>query len=340
MTRLITRLTTATAASGLLLFTLAACPGSEGGTAGGTCANYVNALVSYLDRCGEGSSPAIASTRARFEDACARAIAAPGATNLAGQIESCTQSVATISCGEDFDCVATTGTLDDGAPCAEGYQCKGGACNVAPEASCGTCTQRVAIGGDCTTSSKCVEGSSCLIGNGGAGKCVPIKIAKAGENCIARSGGEIIRCDKGLSCSVVGTEATCRAPGVAGDACRSRGDCSENLRCVKDKCAAPLGEGADCQANECAKGLQCDSSTKKCARIVYAKAGEACDTLRRCERGECEGMTFDGAERKPGKCVAPLPDGAACTKGEGPPCDTFAQCIAGKCTPTDPGQCK
>jgi len=337
---------------GVFLFLLVACSGSGGSEGGGgTCAQYVSALRSYFDRCGDGtSSSVLTNASARLEAACNRGLTAPGATNMAAQIAACTQKVQAASCdgADDFDCELTGGTLEDGAPCGESYQCKGGACRTAPGETCGKCAQRVPIGGDCTSSSECVEGAGCLQGSGDTGKCVAEKIAKAGEKC-SGEGGELVRCDAGLSCSFTGGELTCKAPGAAGADCSSRLDCLNDLRCVKGKCADGLAEGGDCTfGSECAKGLDC-SRDKKCARVVYVKAGEECDSTRRCERGSCRGMQVTlgpngTTEVKPGKCVDPLPDGAACSESsedeDAPSCDVFAECIGGKCTVVDPATCK
>lgn len=341
------RTTTFLAAGGVLLFLVAACSGSGDSESGGggdaTCAEYVNALLTYADRCGNGASLS-ANTRARFTDACARGLSAPGATNAAAQVSACSKRIATASCGEDFDCEITGGTLEDGAACGESHQCKSGACATEPDSQCGKCAPRVAVGGACTSASRCVEGASCLAGNGNAGTCVATKIAKAGDDCIGQP-GEIIRCDKGLRCSLSNGEAICKAPGGAGSECRSRNDCTEGLGCVDGKCAPPLVEGADCNGDGCGKGLGC-STAKKCAPIVFVTAGEACDSTRQCENGTCNGFSIapgPGGETKvtPGKCVAPLPDGAACSNDEdAPKCDLFAECIDGKCTPADPAQCK
>lgn len=339
------RATTILTLSGLVLLLLAACSessGSEGG--GGACTEYFNALVSYTDRCGDGTTSVLANTRARFETICARGLVAPGATNLAAQLSACSKQVADAPCTGEFDCDVTGGTLDDGAACGEDYQCKGGACNTEPGSSCGKCAQRIAIGGECTRSSRCVEGASCIFGGRETGKCVAVKIAKVGERC-SSSSDEIVHCDTGLTCSFGSGEPTCKAPGGAGSDCRSRSECASDLRCVKDKCAAGLPEGADCELNECAKGLAC-SREKKCAPVVLVKVGDECDATRRCDRGSCKGQSFttgpDGTTITPGKCVDPLRDGAACTEDsrEAPDCDTFAKCVGGKCTLPDPAQCK
>lgn len=339
------RATSLVTSGGVLLFLLAACSGSGGSEGGGgTCAQYVSAVVSYYDRC-SGVGTELTSARARFEAACTRAIAAPGATNVAGQLSACIQKLQGASCNdsEELDCEITGGTLEDGAPCGERYQCKGGACLKDPGASCGKCAQRSPIGGACKSSGDCVDDATCVTTDG-SGKCVAVKIAKAGEDCMGTR-GEAVRCDSGLRCSTDTNGRTCKPAGAAGADCTSRLDCANELKCVNKKCAAGLAEGADCNLDECGQGLECNKD-KKCARIVYVKAGEECDATRRCERGSCNGASIEagpgGTVVKPGKCVDPLPDGAACNAEDedAPSCDVFAECVGGKCTVDDPAQCK
>ena len=341
-------LTSASVLSGLFLL-LAACDGSGGSEGGGgTCAQYVNTLVAYIDRCGDGVSTVRGDARARLEAACVRGLAAPGAApNADAQVASCTQKISAASCDApgEFDCELTGGTLDDGAPCGENYQCKSGACKTEPGTSCGKCTAKVAVGGACTSSSQCVDGAECNFTSSEGGTCRAVKIAKAGEMC-GSTDGEVINCEPGLNCSFESGGATCKARGPAGADCTSRLDCLSDLTCVAGKCAAGLAEGAACSFGECGKGLDC-SKDKKCARVVFVKAGEECDSTRRCERGSCNGSSTGlGPEGQlevtPGKCVDPLPDGAACNKDQedGPRCDAFAECTNGKCTVVDPAQCK
>lgn len=337
-----------------VLLLLAACDGGAGGAnggggGGGACAEYVNAVAAYFTRCGDGAPETFTHGRDRLEAACSRALNAPGTTNMAAQVTACAQAVSAASCeaASDINCEFTGGTLDDGAACGEHYQCKGGSCETEANTNCGKCAPRVAVGASCTRSSRCVEGAECLVESGESGKCVTVKIANAGESC-ANEPDEIVECDKGLYCAFGTAEPTCIAPGGAGASCESRAGCQADLKCIDGKCAAGLAEGAECTFDECGAGLGCGTD-KKCARIIVAQAGEDCDALRRCARGSCRGVSVttgaDGApEIKPGKCVDPLPDGADCSENDADedavPCDLFAECVAGKCTVVDPGQCK
>jgi hypothetical protein len=331
----------------LLVTTLAACPGSDDG-GGGSCGDYTDALVGYLDRCSGGEGAPLETARARFTGVCNRAIAAPGASNLAAQLASCTQTFATTACGQDIECGNQAGTLENGAPCGQGYQCKSGACGKASGAACGTCSDRVAIGGDCSGGKRCVDNATCVIRGSDTAPttvCEAVTIAKVGESCASMGSAGRVRCAANLACASGPTGDVCRERGPAGTACSSRSECAEGLICQGETCAASLTEGAACTANDCARGLECDETSKKCVRIVFVTGGQECDYVRRCARGECQGRerTTAGATVtvKPGKCVDPIPDGSPCTPGEdAPPCDVFAKCVNGFCSVEDPSQCK
>ncbi len=163
----------------------------------------------------------------------------------------------------------------------------------------------------------------------------------------------------GCEALVPGTLPTCAfVPGTAapGAACEVDGQCT-SLRCVigKDGCgvcakspatAKPCENGprkdegrrvgATCKDGACAHalGLQCETSTTRCAAIPLRAAGESCDMtgvmsgrLSECADGHCKNRNDMGA----GTCAAFADDGAACDSWEGPPCRAPARCIAGRC---------
>lgn len=344
--------------SALLLLTVVACSGSTtgGGAGGGACDEYFDALLTQVDNCGGSGVHDVATARARFDQLCANGINAPGASNFASQISACAKTLASSCDDESSACAEATGTLDDGAPCAESYQCKGGACKKSSGSTCGTCATPAAVGQPCDADSShaCVTGATCTISGSSSsttGTCVAETIAKEGEPCSSTDPKKSIRCDKGLHCDYAtgpGSTPTCKAAAKTGEKCETRSDCEAALVCASGKCAAPLAEGATCTGfgGECAKNLGCNPDTKKCAAQVIVKAGEACDgDYQICEKGECQGLstTVSGSGEPPtitpGKCVDPIPDGGDC-KEDGPPCDVFASCINGKCVLEDPSTCK
>lgn len=314
---------------------------SGGGGGGATCNAYVDAIIAYAERCGSGFGPS-PNARARFLLACERGLAAPGAGNIDAAVASCSQKLSTLACGSSEEgCVAATGTLADGTACAEDFQCASGACKVPREATCGTCGPKGALGDECTSNGVCPDGALCFPQEDGKSKCVPRKAAKVGEAC-EPSTQQYVECDAGLYCDFGEKEPTCKPLGTAGASCVGGGQCSEGLRCIAEKCATGLAEGATCKSYaECASGLGCDPSTKKCIKPVFVKAGAPCDSAHRCERGRCRGSKTVNGVDEPGTCVDPLADGAPCIDdGESPPCDDLARCVGGKCVFADPAQCK
>lgn len=335
---------TTLASSAALFVLLAACKTtSSGGASDDPCSAYLDSTIAHESRC-NGTGMAIEAKRDRFLAYCNRALSAPGAApDLASQLVACGKQLETAACGDEAsDCKPKGGTLTEGAACVDDTQCASGACQRAENASCGTCRASVAVGGDCTNG-HCVTGSVCVSSNGKA-TCVAEKIAQAGESCSSENG--VVRCASGLSCSFAGDKATCRAPGDTGAACSSRRDCKEGLACVSGKCAAAVAEGGACSLDECATGLGCDSTTKKCAKYKLVPDGAACDDANICETGSCSGVSADassdgGVTVTPGKCIPVLAEGAACTPdSKTAHCDVLAECVNGKCTTPDPSACK
>lgn len=140
----------------------------------------------------------------------------------------------------------------------------------------------------------------------------------AGQKC--RSS---LECAGDLHCKGLGptTVGTCAKPSAEGESCGGtvdalagfarQGDLGKRhpecqQRCIKHKCAAPIGEGGVCLVSaDCEDGTECiatdttrPSSARKCVRRAPARAGETCPGGRcegdlQCIRGKC-------SERKAG----------------------------------------
>jgi hypothetical protein len=215
------------------------------------CDGYFNALVAQFDSCATGDSRALVNGRTSFATFCTNRLTAPGASNVAAKLATCTQTLAD-SCEVDSTCFEVAGSLDDGAPCGEDFQCKSGSCKKADDATCGACAAATAVGEPCDEGRACTTGSSCK-----------------SNRCVARSGS---------------------APrGAIGDACITgqRAGCATGLACIEGKCGARLPEGAGCTFMECESGLGCDPNERRCAKQVLVKTDEACDSVRLCETGLC-----------------------------------------------------
>ncbi len=139
-----------------------------------------------------------------------------------------------------------------------------------------------------------------------------------------------LECSGALRCIGLGPTSvgTCGAAGSTGTSCggavdtlasvtrqvdvaRQHPDCAE--RCIKHKCATPLGAGAACQISaDCQDGLQCLAAPndkrlgapRTCVQSdAGAKEGDA------CPGGQCAG----GLQCIRGKCMERKPTGEACT---------------------------
>lgn len=335
------------ASSSVVVFLLVACKGSTDEDANDACGSYIQALIDAEARCSPtGLDSSREQLRSRLIQSCNEALAVPGAApDLASQLQACAAKQSTAVCGSDTDCTLKGGTLADGAACFDDYQCAGGDCRkTSSDASCGTCAKAAPVGGDCSNA-ECVEGSTCVHSTGKA-TCVAVKIGQAGEACFG-SDGTVVRCADGLRCAFGADEAKCAAPAAAGAACKSQYDCQETLRCIAGKCAAPVAAGGDCTALECDKGFGC-SVDHKCVAITQVGIGQDCDIVRRCSEGECVGLSAMGSTDgevsiKPGRCVAYLAEGAACSTDsskDSARCAPPAKCVAGKCTTQSPSACK
>lgn len=323
----------------VLLVTLAACPGSMD-RASETCGRYADAYAERLVRCTVGA-PALGDARARLIGLCERASAAPGSPpDLAAKLTTCAEANRERGCAASVQCERVVGTLEDGAPCADGYQCKTGACAHPQGSSCGTCAPPAPVGARCRRD-ECAPGATCELSADGEGTCVlAAAVARAGETC--RSDRGVVRCDDGLVCST-DADFTCQPLGREGATCSSGVECADGLRCASRVCAPRLTEGAACTTNgDCAAGLGCDVAARTCRTPTAAQLGEPCDHgTRLCASGSCEGAVYQSDRAvTAGTCVEPLPEGAACNLSGSRRCAIDAECVAGACTTYDPLACR
>jgi hypothetical protein len=180
----------------------------------------------------------------------------------------------------------------------------------------------------------------------------PPRLAHVADSFVGLSGVSINQSQVD-SCAGKLPGSTC---GGLPDECNFRGTlavgapCSGSLQCATGdcfftdtpgqtalcgKCAATVGEGADCTNTDCNTGLVCANG--KCA--APAQSGQACDeSTRPCA---------DPLVCVDAKCAAPLAAGADCgLTATSPPCDTSQglTCLptagnttAGKCQPAQFG---
>lgn len=337
-------------ATAVLVALLASCKDSDGG--GDACSQYYDATISYQKRCSRTVEPNAEAERSRFLTVCSNLVNAPGATNIAGALQSCASQISANDCSVSNDCeVEVVGTLPDGAACLDGSQCASGGCDD-EDGRCGHCVALAAVGQPCGSKTKCVKDASCVYsastsGDEPVGTCRAIVRRKVGESCES-STTESIRCEKGLSCS---PDAKCEARGAAGATCSSTGDCQSNLVCDGGTCGVGQAAGGTCTnsggtsgSKTCARDLVC-TEDGTCSAVEYVAIGQSCNGVaRQCSQGYCRIDRLSSTTAS-GTCTAYLADGAACDASstgsiDQPRCDRYADCIDGKCQIPNPAACK
>lgn len=143
----------------------------------------------------------------------------------------------------------------------------------------------------CQGSGECARNLACI-----GGTCLPPPAI--GQTCDFLW-DRVPYCGAGLACDVApyvsGVSGDCILRGDVGAPCDYHWSCKENLVCrgmnwslfprdppTPGQCGSPVAEGGDCAptiyalyvGEDCAPGLQCDATTRKCLR--RPKAGEAC----------------------------------------------------------------
>ena len=319
------------------------------------CSHYFDAQ--YL-RCGGPLLPESEATRvrARFEQVCEGEMALPGSGMNAASVDACASALDASPCelpaGPPPVC-SFHGSLEGGAPCNAGVQCRSGSCSgtvsVNPGGqsgpyTCGTCDPSVAAGQVCASASvnaACEPGSLCIITPGtetspdGTYTRVPLVEGDVGESCDDLSQS----CKTGLYCSAqaghcekLGTEgAPC---GQGSSAPGNVGGCAPPLSCVNEDgnfTCRTGGTGAFClMDSNCAQGLGCIpgpcvgptarigcAPSGTCGSVTWLGPGEPCDGYgRRCLVGSCNADLPNPATDgglPSGVCPSIVPDGQPCT---------------------------
>jgi hypothetical protein len=238
---------------------------------------------------------------------CSTRLAARDSNDTPARITACAAAISKFTC-DDYGrqeawpetCGTPAGDLADGAGCAIGAQCKGGACFPAEGTACGACSVLPPLGAACPNG-VCSEFLECLSG-------ICVSYLKLNDTC--RVGGPL--CGYGLACIGAGTTG-------------------------QGKCLQHLGIGATCDPSfiECNDtiGLSCDPTTSKC-RIdpgwpapgelclggQFCRADAWCSVLKRCEPKRREGEACGNSVGAPA-CLQP------------------ATCVSNVCTLPNPTAC-
>ena len=337
---------------------LAACSSSSSGgsAAADACTDYANAIIGYEAKCeGIVDSSKTSDLSARYVTQCKSILALNGIGSLGSALSSCASALNGASCSTSFDQIdacqldSQVGTLATGSPCFTDYQCSSGSCprtastDGGADSDCGTCAAAIPDGGDCTNGS-CVQGDECDGEFGSDGTltytCKP-KTAPGDLGATCNSTGD---CKAPNHCTFGSSDTgTCSAPVASGGACESSEDCSTGLICIEgassgtgeggNTCGAPKQVGDACTGYDCDIGLTCDTaSTNKCVKVTFAAAGASCDgSTVLCSVGGCPVTSSDTT----GTCPTVIADGQACdSSDDSTTCDSYAECVNGKCTLT------
>ncbi|MDW8361867.1 MAG: hypothetical protein RMK74_05670 [Myxococcales bacterium] len=340
------------------LCSIAACGGGDGGRSGGNVpleqvpARLAEAACSILRNC---LSPPVADFFLQGRDCEAflgrqfsnqdysrldEAIAAGTVVYDGTKVEGCLDALEALGCNIEGDLLpaaceeAFRGTVPVGMPCSMDFECVGDAVCVMRDSCPGTCTARVAAGGDCSSGLPCAVGLVCQ----DDGRCgAP---AGPGEPCGGMSGRE---CRFGLACA--GQEGD--MPGRC-EALSARLTATEGMSCNFD-------EGPLCRAGlSCAlMGFGGMAPTMQCVRPVaaggacYVAVPEMCPEGQYCNvnlmggsfMGTCMPLPGDGQPCGMGVTGERCADGFACDEGDvcrrlqdnGGACTEDSLCYSDRC---------
>jgi hypothetical protein len=210
-------------------------------------------------------------------------------------------------------CQPKGGTVGNGMPCGDDWQCSSGHCAIPDNATCGVCAS----------------------------------LAGAGASCPNKTDDD---CEFGLVCA---DNLLCVAPGAAGAACDANHPCGNPRVCIgatttaQGTCTTGGALGAPCTSDQgCSvlQGLWCTRATNRtCANIVAADAGMACGFLGLTEFALCKGGGGGGGcniatGAAMGTCPRLALPGEACSAAA--PCKAGAKCVNGQCAVREPAACR
>ncbi|MFO0737957.1 MAG: hypothetical protein U0270_18840 [Labilithrix sp.] len=225
----------------------------------------------------------------------------PGENTDQAKLDACAAAYEAATCDADVTQLVECdlkGTKANGQPCNRDTQCAGGQCKFTSGVACGTCITRGEAGDSCGS---------------GLPRCNPLT-----SYCDAVQGKCVAYLQKDQACDATTAQ------------------CASGLRCVADKCSAPLTAGATCSTalDNCTNLAICSSTTQKCVDIPapkFANVGESCGYdvstfgTTYCNHARCNPSTF--------KCEAYKALGEDCTSAVPPTCkiELFCDSVTNKC---------
>jgi hypothetical protein len=288
------------------------------------CARYAEVYCEAMNRCNLDAVLSIWGDlevcRDRAALRCLTGFTAPGSSWTPADQDGCNGALSGIECAAFLGKVPRAcwkaGTLPAGTPCAIDVQCQGGLCRNGRTAACGTCSERQAAGGPCTTNARdCDDGLTCS-----ARVCIPYR--KQGEPCDRNHECELVLACIGAG-PVTGTGVgTCQRPRGPGEPCDPRGSECEFFP-----------EGLDCKAltdttGTCQHRPPLAAPGQRCGRIAPGLPDVACRVFDLCDGPDGQQI-----------CVAAIPDGDPCSSVSAP-CRPGSHCRVGFCRFDDPALCQ
>lgn len=276
---------------------------------------YATAYCERLDRCRTRASRDtfgdVQTCTGRFLPDIDDEFRSPGASITDAMVDTCAARMRGAPCDTLVSAMLEcqfVGSLQAGAACGSGYQCQSSSCAKVTNGSgvsalCGTCSDRVPEGSDCTNAN-CQSGSVCA-----EGRCQVL--ADLDEPCEAQPCKPDLQCFQGRCERFLGPN----------DECTPETDGREVLRCDPTQLlfCAPTSVG---------------SNDGRCVPVHHAPLGATCgfdataNALVACLGASCSAPLT--ATSGGGICVADLKEGAACTATDAT-CELPLYCIDGHC---------
>jgi hypothetical protein len=270
------------------------------------------------------------------------------------QNQSCADFIAGVAL-TDPACATAPGRLAEGKPCLSNSQCASAYCFVPANALCGQCGPRVQLGSSCDSTSDCVPPLTCQPDpTTGVQTCQqPVALKVVDEECTTSS-----QCKPGLTCvGRSGMPRLCKTMFTKeGDTCdpgrRVLADCNTNfgIFCEANPEVAANPSLAMTTPGYCVKrvvaksGEPCNIVTDPESKRTYSAT---CWGSGACKRGFDPAMPTTRLQE--GVCVDAVGEGEVCfaSSSDGPSCISPLRCVLdkkggpqGKCLRRDYGMCK
>jgi hypothetical protein len=255
----------------LVLASAAACSSktTTASTTTATPADVISAECSFMQRCDPVEYHRLFASNsdcvATFTRYVGPEMQLPGVTQ--DELNTVVNLANTEACGS-HPVVFSTGSLANGAGCANNIQCQSGVCS-GTDSACGVCVG-AAAGAACSITTPCAAPNACISGTCQA------KLAD-GASCTDSTQCQNGACDS-ISADAFAGQVCKTETGIAeGQSCAGGGVCAPTLFCNGATCVQPVyvALGQPCTTSTPCEGSYCDPTTSVCTAFIAA--GSACD---------------------------------------------------------------